>query len=115
MGWEATTNAATLGLGSRLSILETPQFDGVPPKTLPCGVDISIHFLGRGFVQARVLQASEQTAVIQIAADELCWRMGHLLPEEIGSDISMGDMHSQDWVITEQVECPGNPDSHLRR
>ena len=106
MGWEAKSTAATLGPGSRLCVLETPQIEGLAPAILPSGVDMPIEFFGRGIVKARVLRASGGLAVIQTAPDGRCWRMTHLIQGEPGSGITTSGMHSSDWVIRAEIECP---------
>ncbi len=98
MRWEARTAFVEIKAGTRLCIYQTPQIRGEPKPELIGDHDLLIQDGHENWINARAENANIDVADLVLPSGQRML-MTHRQPGEFESSISMGSMHSDDWII----------------
>ena len=100
MIWEARTAFIEIEVGTRLCIMERLQMGGDPPGRLVGDHEMPIE-LNDKWVTSKVEKADGESAILELW-DGRRFKMSRSKPNEPSSGIT-SSMHTQDWVIREQL------------
>lgn len=97
--WEGRTHFRPFGVNAVVNVLETMQVDGSRSKP-KSGDDFSLYEADQSIHRGHIIAANATTLEIEMA-DGRQIKMRKLQKDELGSNISMRGMYSEDWKVAE--------------
>jgi hypothetical protein len=99
VGWHAETNYLTIGKGTILTIMFTPQVVGYAPPQLKAGDEISVAYADNSRTKVVAVEVSGESVTIE-DQDGSRWKMTPRTSGDIPfGGVGTGSIPSQDWIV----------------